>query len=289
MHVLITRNSSNGKAVDASLLLNAYLATQGIEVTLVDARDTAPLDPHDFDLMVALGGDGTMLHAAHFAHDSGLAILGLNFGHLGFLTNDASDNVVGAVAAALSGDVVRSERTNLRVDVLCDDDDEEAFDTGFLGEGLDGAGRRFFGLNEAAVSHGLSGRIIDIDLGISGDHVASMRSDGMVVATATGSTAYSLSAGGPLVAPGFGGLLVVPLAPHTLVARAILTDSSDVVELKLGDNDASSETVLYVDGDRVEFERPIRRVRVSTGIERTVMLQYNQEGFYRHCSRVFYR
>lgn len=289
MHVLITRNSSNDGAVDASLLLIAFLNNQGIDVTMVDARDTGPLDPRDYDLMVALGGDGTMLHAAHFARDTELPILGLNFGHLGFLTNDASGNVVAAVAAALSGDVVRSERTNMRVDVLCEGDDEDAFDAGFLESGLEGAGRRFFGLNEAAVSHGISGRIIDIDLDVSGEHVASMRSDGMVVSTATGSTAYSLSAGGPLVAPGFRGLLVVPLAPHTLVARAVMTDSQDVVELTLGDNSASHETVLYVDGDLVEFERPIHKVRVSTGPARTVMLQYNHEGFYRHCSRVFFR
>ncbi len=289
MHVLITRNSSSSEAVDASLLLVTYLSSQNIQVTMLDARDTMSLNPYDYDLMVALGGDGTMLHAAHFAQYSKLPILGLNFGHLGFLANDAAGNVVAAVAAALSGDVVRSERTNLRVDVLCEGDDVDAFEAGFLYDDFSSSDRIFFGLNEATVSHGLSGKIIDVDLGISGEHVASMRSDGMVVSTATGSTAYSLSAGGPLVAPGFGGLLVVPLAPHTLVARAIATDSHDVVDLKLGDNSASNESVLYVDGDLIEFDRPIRLVRISTGPVRTIMLQYNHEGFYRHCSNVFFR
>ena len=119
--------------------------------------------------------------------------------------------------------------------------------------------------------------------------MASIRSDGIVVATATGSTAYALSVGGPLVAPGFGGLVIVPVAPHTLVARALLTDPQDVVEIGLESNSANNEATLIVDGEMMDFETPIRRIRVFKGEEPTVMLQYRKEGFYEHVSNVFFK
>ena len=144
-------------------------------------------------------------------------------------------------------------------------------------------------MNEAALTRGPSGRIIDLSYSVSGEHVASIRSDGIVVATATGSTAYALSVGGPLVAPGFGGLVIVPVAPHTLVARALLTDPQDVVEIELESNSANNEATLIVDGEMMDFETPIRRIRVFKGEEPTVMLQYRKEGFYEHVSNVFFK
>ena len=232
MKVLIVRNDYNVQATDASLLLATYLATQQVDYALVDsselghwAEGDGALSAHlieGVDLAVALGGDGTILRVAHLAGTSGIPILGLNFGRLGFLANTSEDGVVAAVAAALSGDVVEERRTNLRVDVVCDGEVDPYEDTADLGEG----GGRFprkpiFALNEVAVTRGAFGRMIDFELGISGAHIADMRGDGLVVATATGSTAYALSAGGPLVSPGFGGLVVVPLAPHSLRSRAI--------------------------------------------------------------------
>ena len=113
--------------------------------------------------------------------------------------------------------------------------------------------RTFFALNELAVTRGAHGRIIDFGLSISGARIAGMRGDGLVVATATGSTAYALSAGGPLVSPGFAGLVAVPLAPHTLHSRAIVTASNDVVEMDLSHNADTREATLFVDGELLEF------------------------------------
>ena len=270
------------------MMLMTYLSSQGIQSSMVDALDTEGLDPKDFDLVISLGGDGTLLHTAHFVGMSGLPIFGMNFGHLGFLTNRVDDGVVAAVAAALSGDVVREERTNLRIDVLCEGDDEDLFEAAFNDEGLMPEGRSFIGLNEGAITRGSSGKVVDFELGVSGEHIANMRADGLVVATATGSTAYALSAGGPLVAPGFGGLIVVPIAPHTLLARAICTNTHDVVEICIGDNKASREAVLFVDGDLISFDVPMRRVRLVRGKTPTVLLQYRHKGFYAHASEVFF-
>ena len=209
------------------------------------------------------------------------------------------------VAAALAGDVVAEQRTNLRIDVVCEGerdrwgDDAGALDDPDEGEGPGGEpsasgfpcgsdARTFFALNELAVTRGAHGRIIDFGLSISGARIAGMRGDGLVVATATGSTAYALSAGGPLVSPGFAGLVAVPLAPHTLHSRAIVTASNDVVEMDLSHNADTREATLFVDGELLEFERPVRRVYVRRGDAPTVLLRYQREGFYEHAARVFF-
>lgn len=117
----------------------------------------------------------------------------------------------------------------------------------------DAPGHTFFALNEAAVTRGANGRIIDFSLSISDVPIADMRGDGLVVATATGSTAYALSVGGPLVAPGFNGLIAVPIAPHSLRARAMLTSENDVVEMDLSQNTAGREATLFIDGDMAKL------------------------------------
>lgn len=341
MQVLIVRNNANPQAIDASLLLAAYLATQQLGYVLVDSSDlgrNAGSEAVDealaagVDLAVVLGGDGTILRTAHQVGTSGVPILGINFGRLGFLANSSDEGVVAVVAAALAGDVVAERRTNLRVDVVCEgeadpfEDDEadtgcgagralgEAFSAGEDGEaeseprrcGTSGAfgtsaasaasdaaagasaPRSFFALNEVAVTRGAFGRIIDFSLGVSGAHIADMRGDGLVVATATGSTAYALSAGGPLVAPGFGGLVAVPLAPHTLHSRAIVTAENDVVEMGLAPTAADREAAVFVDGEMLELGRPVRRVYVRRGDAPTILLRHQCESFYEHAAKVFF-
>lgn len=238
MNLLIVRNNSNSQAIDASLLLATYLGTQGIGYAIFDSSDLEGLDPNPLvsqqlargvDLAVVLGGDGTILRTARAIGTTGVPILGINFGRLGFLANESDDGVVAIVAAALAGETVSERRSNLRVDIVCEGevdpwassdadgpfgisphervsawfDEEEDAGVGLSAE--DAPGHTFFALNEAAVTRGANGRIIDFSLSISDVPIADMRGDGLVVATATGSTAYALSVGGPLVAPGFNG------------------------------------------------------------------------------------
>ncbi len=343
MQVLIVRNNANPQAIDASLLLAAYLATQQLGYVLVDSSDLGRNASSEeveaalaagVDLAVALGGDGTILRTAHQVGTSGVPILGINFGRLGFLANSSDEGVVAVAAAALAGDVVAERRTNLRIDVVCEgeadpfEDDEadagcgagRAFEEGDGVEGGSARGgafgaaqaaptapaaaqaapnapaaspaptapRSFFALNEVAVTRGAFGRIVDFSLDISGAHIADMRGDGLVVATATGSTAYALSAGGPLVAPGFGGLVTVPLAPHTLHSRAIVTAENDVVEMGLAPTAADREAAVFVDGELLELGRPVRRVYVRRGEAPTVLLRHKCESFYEHAAKVFF-
>ena len=113
------------------------------------------------------------------------------------------------------------------------------------------------------VARGL-GRVVAFDLAIDGHRIMRTRADGIIVATATGSTAYALSAGGPVVAPGFGGMVVVPVAPHTLRSRPIVTDASDIVEITLPDP-TRADACLIVDGDAIPCRAAIERVTVTRG------------------------
>lgn len=291
MHILVVRNNSNAKAIDASLLLAAYLGSQGIECTIVDSPDLAELED-GVDMAVALGGDGTILRTVRCTHRFRTPVLGINFGRLGFLANASDEGVVAVVAAALAGDVVEERRANLSIDVVLEGGrDPWEDDEGERDERADDEAARteaLFALNEVAVTRGANGRIIDFSLDISGAPLADMRGDGLVVATATGSTAYALSAGGPLVAPSFGGLVVVPVAPHTLRARALVTAENDVVRMSLSPDAAADEASLFIDGELVTFDRPIRRVYVRRGAEPTILLRYRGEGFYEHAARVFF-
>lgn len=300
MHVLVIRNNSNPQATEASLLLGAYLGMQGIDHSLVDSCDlVGPAEIGEvrrlveggIDLAVVLGGDGTILRTARQIGTLGVPILGINFGRLGFLANASDDGVVAIVAAALADECVREKRANLRIDVVCEgerdpwgDGDEPWIDEP---EGP----RMFFALNELAVTRGANGRLIDFTLGVSGARVADMRGDGLVVATATGSTGYALSAGGPLVSPGYDGLAVVPIAPHTLRSRSIVTSGSDVVEVSLPASSEASyprEATLFVDGELLEFPAPVRHIYARRGEEPTILLRYQREGFYEHVSKTFF-
>lgn len=322
MRILVVRNNSNPKAVDASLLLVAYLTSQGIDYLLCDSSELtgagdSAMGGTDLvagvDLVVVLGGDGTILRTARQVGTSGIPLLGINFGRLGFLANSSEPGVVALVADALAGDVKYELRTNICVEVLCKGDIDRWEEVSLsqthncypLSE-QDGASlsdqaishnpssahpsspRRFFALNELAVTRGANGRIIDFSLSIAGCSLAQMRGDGLIIASATGSTAYALSGGGPLVAPEFNGLVVVPLAAHTLHSRSFVTSSSDVVAMDLLHRTPAGEVSLFVDGELLTFEKSVERIYVSCGEAPTVLLRHQHEGFYHRVSRAFF-
>ncbi len=282
MNILIIRNNSNPAAIDASLLLEAYLDSQGIghqemdsvPLSIESVQDTcSDIDMSTFDMVVSLGGDGTILRSARLVGKARVPILGINFGHLGFLVNSSADGVIPITAAALAGELPVEERANLHVDLI----------------GGDKVVASRFALNEFSVTRGALGRIIDFGLDVGGHHVIDMRGDGLVIASATGSTAYALSAGGPLVAPDFKGLIVVPLAPHTLFSRSLVTNPSDVVEIDLSTNPESREASYFVDGEFISIDQPIDRVLVRTSHHPTILLRYKDRGFYPAVADTFFR
>lgn len=293
MNVLLIANRKNGKTLDALFQSVAYLESQGIGHSEIDVTDLpsaafpyggpapAALQAlgNDYDLIVTLGGDGTILHSARLSYTYNAPILGVNFGHLGFLANGADSGLLPLLADALSDEIIREQRVNLHIKVICEGDEEE---------GVTGP-REFFAFNEIAIARGAMGHILDFSFDVSGDRVASMRGDGVIVSTATGSTAYALSAGGPLVGPRHRGMIVVPLAPHTLNSRAVVTEHHDVVEVSFKEGSASAREVsLFADGDALEFERPVSTIVIQAGEHPVTLLTRHQESFYKQIARTFF-
>ncbi len=296
MRILIVRNNYNPKALESALLLEVYLDSQGIDYHAVDTdnlRSSTSLnkpekiaDIDSYDLAIVLGGDGTILRTAAQIKYRRIPILGVNFGHLGFMANSNKEGIIPVVAAALAGEVVVEQRTNLLIDVFYEGDENVEYQPELpLAEGATG---QFFALNELVLARGAQGRVIDCRYAVSGEKVADVKGDGIIIATATGSTAYALSAGGPLVAPGYSGLVVVPVAPHSLHSRALVTGPYDITEVFMDPSSANREATMFIDGELIPSERPVRRVVVRSGTEPTILLRYKAETFYDRASRVFF-
>ena len=296
MRVLIVRNNYNPKALESALLLEVYLASQGVEYRAYDTdelRSSLSLnkpekvdDIDSYDLAVVLGGDGTILRTAAQIKYRRIPVLGVNFGHLGFMANSNEDGIIPVVAAALAGELTVEQRTNLIIDVFYEGDENVELEPN--SSPTEGSSAQFFALNELVLARGAQGRVIDCRSAVSGEMVADVKGDGIIIATATGSTAYALSAGGPLVAPGYSGLVVVPIAPHSLHSRALVTGPSDVVEVFMDPSSANREATMFIDGEIISSERPVRRVVVRKGEEPTILLRYKAETFYGRTSRVFF-
>lgn len=280
LKVLFVPNYSRADAIQAAAMLETWLGHEGVEVEWAHDKKREPnrvCDPAGADLVISFGGDGTLLRAARIVGYREIPILGLSFGHLGFLTGASSDKVIEAVSDALAGEMHQSRRATLDITVRFD-----------CGSGLMRE-THHFALNELALTRSGMGDMIEFDVSVSGNHIDRLRGDGFVVSTATGSTGYALSAGGPIVTPEFNGMVCVPIAPHTILARAFLTSSSDVVELALSP-DRPAESTVFVDGQLACC--PEGGTTVSCSVRRgagdVILLDYDAGSFYDSVSRVFY-
>jgi NAD+ kinase len=202
--------------------LSAILKARGCEV-LVE-RETADGRGADYetigknaDLAVVIGGDGTMLAAARNLVGRRVPLVGINQGRVGFMTDIGHDDMQQGIGAILEGKYSLEERALLDAEIIRD------------GKSV----LRTVALNEAVVGKGSQGRLIEFELSIDGEFVYRLRGDGVIVATPTGSTAYALSAQGPILHPAVPALALVPLNPHTLSARPVSVSDRSVVEIAL--------------------------------------------------------
>lgn len=278
MKVLIVPNYNRPDAIEDSSRLQQWLEAEGIAASWVPDKRVAQvgeINIEEFDLVISLGGDGTLLRAARTVGYSGVPIVGVSYGHLGFLTCAGPENLFSTVADALAGELHVSRRATLDVVGYFEDADGTMFE------------RRKMGLNDLAVSRGPMGDVISFEVSVSGNHIDNLRGDGFVVSTATGSTGYALAAGGPIVTPEFTGMVCVPVAPHTIMARAFLTAPSDVVEIAV-DPERPAETCVFVDGQPMGQGARLVHVSCRRGPGDVVLLDYSAQGFYGSVSRVFY-
>lgn len=280
MKVLLVPNYYKQEAVESGLMLELWLSRQGYDVVwAADQRSklTNTPDITDCDLVITLGGDGTLLRAARIVNYCEIPILGLSYGHLGFLTAASPEerDVLGVVSDALAGELHISRRATLACDVVSHGEDGKEDVV------------RAFALNDMALTRGPLSDMVEFDITVSGHHIDRLRGDGVVVSTATGSTGYALSAGGPIVSPDYSGMVCVPIAPHTIQARAFLTSPSDVVEISMS-RDRPSVPAIAIDGQFMTCEGEVDKVTVRRGPGDVLLLDYGPESFYNSVSRVFY-
>ncbi len=252
---LVGRQGSPGIAAPLAQLA-AFLAARGHRV-VVDATTaesspvagfpTAPTTelPGQADLAVVVGGDGTMLSLARQMAPFDVPLIGINQGRLGFLTDIPLARMEDTLAAMLAGRFVEQRRTLLAVDVVR----------------AAGGGESVLALNDVVVNRGSLGSMIECAVDIDGRFAYAMRADGIIVATPTGSTAYALSAGGPILAPELPSFLLVPVAPHALTHRPIaISDRAEIAITVIHGRDAGvhcdgQSHLALAEGDCVRLRR----------------------------------
>ncbi len=220
----------------------------GTNVRSVDESSLA----READLFIAVGGDGTMLYAANMARDLQVPLLGINRGRLGFLADITPDAMLDSLDQVLAGQYTRESRLMLNAGILAPD----------------GSAKVAIALNDVVLQRRETGRMVDFETRIAERYVNTHAGDGLIVATPTGSTAYALSCGGPIIEPTLDAVVLVPICPHTLSDRPIVIPSRHPIEVRLlAQQDIRAE--VTVDGrtlgdlnaaDRLLIEQADKRI-----------------------------
>ena len=232
-----------GKPGAAKLVgaLQGEFTRRGAIVRVEDATSTlvgepSGLSPSDLgeqcEIIVVLGGDGTLLNVVHDLGNALRPIFGINLGSLGFLTCLSSSDYLLAVDCIIDGSYLVTQRSLLSVEVLR----------------RETVVQRHFGLNDAVISRGALSRLIKLETRINGTLLTEYNADGLIIATPTGSTAYSLSAGGPLLTPDSSVFAITPICPHSLTNRTVIIGDTAIVEVRMCNQ--RDEVFLTVDGQR---------------------------------------
>lgn len=238
--IAIVLNPGKGDAVELVRALVPHLQERGVAVIMEHAaaqatgfarlsRDEKQLISADFALV--LGGDGTLLRASRIMSPAGVPMLGIRFGRFGFMTDVEPGDAEAAVNAVLEGEYAVEDRIMLRVQVRR--------------EGRTIASET--ALNDVVIGKGPLARMLRLESYVSDKYITTYQSDGLIIATPTGSTAYSLSAGGPLVTPDLNVTIITPICPHTLNVRPLLVPCRETVKVVIGGH-TEEVIMLTVDG-----------------------------------------
>jgi len=266
---------SDARVAESALILLPHLKKRGVRALLPkDDPLTAPPDlvtrvPEEeiaerADLVIAIGGDGTLLYAARLVAHRGVPLIGINRGRLGFLTDVLPQDMLASVDAALEDRCERDERALLEARLIS----------------ASGTSTQALALNDVVVQKWETGRMLDFETWIDGAYVNSHGGDGLVVASSTGSTAYALSCGGPIVAPHLDALVVAPICPHTLSDRPIVVSSRSIVAVKLIDR-PDTRAEVTCDGVPLGELLPGDRLEVHPTPRKITLLHPNKFEYYR--------
>jgi NAD+ kinase len=249
-----------------------WLEQRGVRV-LCDAETASCLAPSDrirtrqqlaeeAQLLLVLGGDGTLLAAARLAAVRGIPVLPINLGSLGFLTSFTLEELYPALEETLAGRHAVSERVFLQAQF----------------PRLGAVVETQIALNEAVINKTAMSRMIELELAIDGAFVCRYRSDGLIVATPTGSTPYSLSAGGPIVHPSVEAFLITPICPHTLTDRPVVVQDSSIIEVTVQGH--TEKVFLTLDGQTGIELQPGDRVRITKAAARLKLIQPPRKSYF---------
>jgi NAD+ kinase len=258
-------NPADARVVESLRLLAEHLERHGSTVAVAEslgvvlgkagrAVSEAEL-PRKAGLVIAAGGDGTMLYAARRVAGSGVPLLGINRGRLGFLADVGPSDMIARVDEILRGEYETEQRMLLRAEVV-----EKG---AVVGGGI--------ALNDIVVSRHDPGRMLEIRTFVDGRYVNTHGGDGFIIASATGSTAYALSCGGPIVSPALEAIVLVPICPHTLSERPILIPATSETEVMLGQPHSTRADVIC-DGESTVDLLPDRVLRVRAAKERVELV-----------------
>jgi len=214
------------------------------------------------DVLLVLGGDGTMLNAARLAGERSIPILGVNMGGLGFLTEVRLENLYPSLERVFANDFVLDERLMLRTHI------HRHGETVAKGEVL----------NDVVISKGTLARMIELKIAIQGRFVTNLRGDGLIVSSPTGSTAYSLSAGGPIIDPAVQSLILTPICPHTLTHRPLIVPGNAEIDVTLTSKDDGAMATL--DGQVGVAITQEETVVIQTSEHRTRLIRFPESNYY---------
>jgi NAD+ kinase len=269
---LVTKPDATAEAQRVVLKLLDWLIAHGL--TPVLEKEVAALVPSasvetalksdlpaQVDLLIVLGGDGTLLSMARAEGDLGVPMLGVNLGGLGFLTATTLDEMVPALEAVLAGGMDVEERMMLAARLLR------------AGQTVS----EHIALNDVVITKSAMSRIIELAVSVDGRHATSYRADGLIVSTPTGSTAYNLSVGGPILFPSLDAVVLTPIAPHTLSNRPIVLPGPQRIDVTLrGDQDV----MLTMDGQVGVHLRERDVVQIEKAAARIRLLRFPQKDFF---------
>ena len=264
-------HAERDEAASTARALVQTLVDRGVDVWALEGDDrrmgvnginAAPELPDDLDLVFVFGGDGTLLRAAEAVGRSGVPLLGINFGHLGFLSELERSDLDEGLKRLLDNGFIVEDRLVLEAEV---------HDGGRV--------ETLRALNDIIVAKVTTGRAVRLAVSLGGEPLVSWAADGVIVASPTGSTAYSFSAGGPVVSPHIDCIIVTPVSPHGLFARSVIAPPGEDVELLLqGTEDAAS---LSADGLPAIKLSPGARVRIRAAKDRIRLAKLQPRPFWR--------
>ncbi len=226
------------KAAESADALESWLHHRGLSVVRRESSPPSrridhhelPSAPHDLACIFVLGGDGTFLSAARWVGNQPIPLLGVKFGEVGFLAETAEEDLISAAEAILAGDFTLTPRMRLAIEIQRQND----------------VPVRETVLNDVVINKGALARLASIETHINGHYLTTFRADGLIVATPTGSTAYSLAAGGPVIHPSVEGIILTPICPFTLTNRPLIVPDAAHIRIRL--SESASNIMLTFDG-----------------------------------------